>query len=116
MSRLAKQILAAREVEVSVGEWVFTVRRPDTMATGAWVAMGREALVKNILEECVVNWRGVLERDLIGSGGSDQEVPFDAEDYRVWIRDKPDCWGPISQAVLDAVTSWNERVQAERKN
>jgi len=116
MGRLAKKILAAREIEVTVGEWTFVTRRPDAMASASWVGLSGQELAERILTDCVVNWRGVLERDLVGDDGSDQPVPFDHEDFLIWARDRPEIWSPVVDAVLDSVKQWAERIEAGRKN
>jgi hypothetical protein len=116
MSKLAKQILAARELEVPVGEWVFIARRPDAMSTASWMLLGPTGFSEKIIDSCVVGWRGVLERDLLGANGSDQEVPFDEEAFRIWVRDRDDVVGPLVNAVLDAIRAWDERLKESRKN
>lgn len=116
MSRYAKQILAAREIRVEVGAWTFVARRPDAMSVGAWLKLPPEVLSEKIVNECVIGWEGVLERDLIGGGGSDTPVPFDLEDYRTWVVDRPDVWAPLVTAVMQALTAWSEAAEKARKN
>lgn len=116
MSKLSKQILAARESQVPVGEWSFTIRRPDAMRSMTMAGLDGNALADLILGECVVGWHNVLERDLIGAGGSDQPVPFDSEDFVTWSRDKPEIWSPIVDAVVNAMQEWSARVAESRKN
>lgn len=116
MGKLSKLILAAREAQVTVGEWVFTIRRPDAMRSMSMAGMDGNALAELILRECVVDWKNVLERDLIGSGGSDQAVPFDSDDFVVWSRDRPEIWSPVVDAVVGAMQEWSSRVAESRKN
>lgn len=116
MGKLAKKILAAREFDVVVGDWTFVCRRPDAMSSTQWVGLDGTALAEKILGEGVVGWKGVLERDLIGAGGSDLAVEFDSEDFLVWSRDRPEIWGPIVEATLKSVSEWADRVEAGRKN
>ena len=115
MSKLANKILAAREVEVEVGGWVFIARRPDAMSSTQWIGLDAKELAEKILGECVVGWKNVLERDLL-PGGSDLPLEFDAEDFVVWSRDRPEIWGPVTEAVIAAVQAWSERIEAGRKN
>lgn len=115
MGRLAKKILASREVEAPVGEWIFIARRPDAMASTQWIGLDAKALAEKILSECVVGWKNVLERDLL-PGGSDLPVDFDSEDFVTWSRDRPEIWGPVTEAVIAAVQAWSDRVEAGRKN
>lgn len=116
MGKLAKQLLAARESEVVVGDWTFVIRRPDALRSMALGGLDGNALAEVILRECVVGWRNVLERDLIGSGGSDQALDFDSDDFVTWSRDKPEVWLPVVNAVTTAMADWSNRIVESRKN
>jgi hypothetical protein len=116
MGKLSKQILAARESDVTVGEWTFTIRRPDAMTTSLWAGLDGVSLAEKILGSCVVGWRGVLERDVLGAGGGDLPVEFDPEDFLVWSRDRPDVWGPIVGEVMRVVSDYTDKLEVSRKN
>lgn len=116
MSALTKKILAAREVPITVGEWTFTARRPDAMEASKLASLDGQAFTERILTTCVHAWTGVLERDIVGDGGSDQPAEFDRELFVLWVRDRPEVWDPIVTGVMTAMTTWAASVAESRKN
>lgn len=112
---LRKKMLAAREQWVDVGRFGFLVRRPTEMQITRW--RGNEALevTFTIVAECVVGWRGVTEADLV-PGGSDDQMPFDADAYRMWAEDRPDVWQPLAEAVMRLVDENRKRLESAQGN
>lgn len=116
MGRLAEQIKRARQVEVSVGErWKFTARRPTKMELAEWRELDGIALIRKIFSECVVGWSGVTEADLF-AGGGDLQPDFERDAFLAWADDNIDVAVAIRDAVMKAVTDWQEQVEASAKN
>lgn len=108
ITRLKKQ----REGKVTVGEFVFIVRRPTDVevlqirnSSMSWPeAAGRH----------VVDWSNVTENDIVGGGGSDK-VPFDRALWLEWYADHPEFWEPIGQFVIDAYEAHQKDIEAVEK-
>src|SRR5690606_146766 len=108
---LRKRMLAAREQWVDVGRFGFLVRRPTEMQITRWRNAAALEVTFTIVAECVVDWRGITEADLVPSGASDQ-APFDAETYRLWAEDRPDVWQPLAEAVMRMVDENRKRMES----
>lgn len=114
-SALLKKLIAARESWAESGRFKFKLRRPSEMALirmrrGEQVEIGLDAI-----RACVVDWAGVLESDVITSGGS-EPVAFDAALYGEWIADRPEHWPPISEALYTSIQAHAAEQDAETKN
>ena len=91
---LVDKIRRARETQVAVGGYTFTVRRPtDVEAIALRDAHGMADMMR-----FVTGWALVREIDLI-PGGSPTDVPFDAEIAAEWLADRPDLLTPLITAV-----------------
>lgn len=124
MSKLAERIRKNRELKVDVGRWTFIARRPTEEQGGLLLQEifgGNEKAVltvqqcARIARDYVVDWKGVIEDDLIGGGGQD-EVMFDAEDWSEFIADHRECWEPIGLKVIDGYLGRLKQQQETEKN
>lgn len=108
---LIKRMRKAREFQVSVGDYAFTVLRPQEGDAARFNAMSAIELAT----EYVVDWQGVTEADLVPSGGSDP-VPFDRALWAEWCRDRHELWAPITDAISSAIAAHLEKREAAAKN
>lgn len=88
----------AREFPVEIGRFTFTCLRPNDAEAAEMYTEGYNR--HQVAARFVVGWEGVLESDLIPSGGSDP-VPFSAPLWRDWVADRSDFWAPIKDAVIE---------------
>lgn len=93
---LIAKIRAARETRVPVDGRVYTVRRPTDAEAMDLAGVGGLELVRRF----VVGW-DMTELDLIPGGGP-EPVEFDPLLWDVWIQDRPELWGPLTDAILKA--------------
>ena len=107
---LIDKIRKAREQDVKVGGYTFTVRRPTDIEAMAMHGQPLERMLR-----FVVGWRGVNEIDLI-PGGSAVQVDFDADLAVEWLADRPDLLEPITAAIRDASRAHVKSVEDVTKN
>lgn len=112
---LRRKMLVAREQWVDVGRFGFLVRRPTEMQIARWRGAAALAVSLTVVVECVVDWRGVTEADLI-PGGSGDPVPFDRDAYAMWAEDRPDIWEPLGEAITRAVKDYRARLEKSQGN
>ena len=108
---LADKIRKAREQEVPVGGFLFTIRRPTDLDMMEF-SKTRQAID---LLQFVVGWSGVKELDLI-PGGDGHPAPFDAEACAEWLADRSDLFVPLVNAVTDAYQKHKAALEAAEKN
>lgn len=114
MSALIERIRRARESVVEASGFKFTVRRPTDLEmidiqAGGLVSQG------DILKRFVTGWDDVKELDLV-PGGTGLPVPFDTGLFGEWVADRPDLWGPLTDAVISAYQRHREALEESRKN
>ena len=114
MSRaLVEKIRKQREVTVKIGKFTFTARRPTDVEA---IALHRsDGAYSTIAADYVINWAGVTEDDVIG-GGSADPLAWSAVLWAEWCADRPDFWGPISEAVLESYRLHASRMEDATKN
>lgn len=107
MSTLVEKLRRARERNVEAGGHVFTVRRPTDLEAAGLGSHGD-------LLDYVVGWdlRGA---DLLPDGGP-EPAPFETEVFREWIADRPDLWGPLTDAVREAYAAHVAAREERAKN
>lgn len=108
---LIEKLRRARERDVEVGGYTFTVRRPTDLE--AIALRGSHAGAD--LMPFVVGWRGVREIDLV-PGGSAVDVPFDAEVAADWLADRPDLLWPLVDAIIDSYRAHVAALEEAQKN
>lgn len=108
---LAEKLRKAREKQVEVGGFTFTVRRP----TDVEAIRLRQGVELSDLLGFVVGWHGVRELDLI-PGGDPHPLPFDAEVAREWLADRPDLLNPLIDAVIDTYRAHVKALEDAAKN
>lgn len=94
---IIEKLQKARERQVFAGGIGFTVRRPTDLEM---IDINRDGMAqRDILRRFVLNW-DAKEIDLL-PGGTPKAVAFDAELFMEWVSDKPDCWAPLIEAIVD---------------
>jgi hypothetical protein len=114
---LIEKIRAARQVNVHIDGLGFTVRRPTDMEMAKLKtdAVRQGFSDADVLRKYVVDWKGVQEIHLI-PGGSPVDVPFEADLFMEWVSDRPDCWTPLVDAILEAYRAHEDkRMESEKK-
>lgn len=107
---LIEKIRRARETGVDVDGRKYVVRRPtDEEALG----LSGVQLVE-VVKRFTVGW-SLAEIDLIPGGGPDP-VPFDPALFAEWVADRPEVWGPLSAAILDAYKAHSDKRDGAVKN
>jgi len=108
---LVERMRRARETWASVEKWDFLVRRP----THYEAAQLRGAGAGEVLRACVVDWRNVLESDLVPGGAADA-LPFDADVLVEWLLDRPTLLAGVLSAITEAVVADVNRREGAKKN
>lgn len=107
----AETIRRARESNFAVGGFTFTLRRPTPFQLGRLV---RAPEAEGALRY-VVGWKGVREIDVV-PGGSDRELPFDADACYEWLSDRPDIAEPIIVEIFRLGGEFARRQETAEKN
>lgn len=110
-SSLIQRMRRAREFQVEVGDYKFTIMRPQESEALRLA----ESTAAQLACEYVVDWKGVTEADLVPSGGSDP-VTFDRQLWEEWCRDRHDFWTPIVEAINEHFTGHLQKREAAAKN
>ncbi len=110
---LLVRLKRGREFKVTIGKFVFIVRRP-TDADFQDLAR-RGGLFVDIATNAVVGWEGITENDMIGGGGSDA-VAFDVRVWREWCADRAVFWEPIALPVVEAYEQHKKELEDAAKN
>lgn len=111
MHALVEKIRRARERNVEVGGYTFTVRRPtDIEAMALRGATGIADLLVYI-----VGWAGVQQIDILPSGDAVPQA-FDADVAAEWLADRPDLLQPLVEAVMDAYRAHVVALEEAAKN
>lgn len=108
---LLDKIRKARESQVAVGGYTFTVRRPTDIEM---LGLQGEGDVGRLLPY-VVGWEGVKELDII-AGGDPHPLPFDAAVCAEWLADRPDLLGPLVSAIVASYGQHAEALDTAAKN
>lgn len=111
MSALSEKMRRARESNVTVGGFEFTIRRPTDMDMVAFSKTRDPA----DLAKHVVGWRGVRGIDLY-PGGDAADVPFDADARDEWLADRSDLLAPLVNAVAESYDQRQKALEAAAKN
>ena len=108
---LVDKIRRARERNVEVGGYTFTVRRPTDIEA---MALRGASGIADLLPY-VVGWQGVNEIDLI-PGGSPVPTPFAADVAAEWLADRPDLLQPLVEAIMAAYRDHVATMEDAAKN
>ncbi len=110
---LIAKIRKARETRIKIEKFTFVCRRPTDLEM---LEISTQKLRQlDILEGYVIDWEGVTEIDIVSSG-TDVPVAFTKELWSEWIADQPQLWGPITEAIVDAYTAYqNKVIEAKKK-
>ena len=111
---LVAKIRKAREFRIEIDSRRSVVARRPTDAEFFGFAQ-RGSNYSDIAADCVVDWSGFTEDDLIGGGGSDP-VKFDARLWREWISDRQSLWEKFATAILESYNEHREKQEDETKN
>lgn len=99
--RTASDLEKQRRIEVTVDKFTFVCRRP-TAVDFARMATAQATEPFEFARRFVTDWRNVTEADVFGDGDTVAPLPFDLALWQAWCDDKPELWGPIANALLDA--------------
>ena len=110
MATLVEKLRKAREQQVTVGVFTFTVRRPTDIE-----AMGFNDATLLRMIDFVVGWDGVNEIDVL-PGGNPQPLKFDAAVAREWLADRPDLLLPLSDAIVNLYRAHAAALEDAKKN
>ncbi|HQK89327.1 MAG TPA: hypothetical protein PLU25_17020 [Acidobacteriota bacterium] len=102
----------SRESRVEAGGHGFTIRRPTSLDVVRARSTGSVGI--DFTLAYVVGWDQVNESDLL-PGGDPEPVAFDADLFRAWVAERPDLWGPLSTAVMEAYQRHEEATEARGK-
>lgn len=108
ITRLRKQ----REGKVTIGKFVFVVRRPTDVEM--LQLRGSKKTWAEASGDYVVDWANVTENDIVGGGGSDV-VAFDRALWLEWYSDRTDFWEPIGQFLIDAYEQHKKDIEVAEK-
>lgn len=111
MSVLSKKLRKAREVEVKVGDFTFTVLRPTDLEM---LELRGQQMGTAILPY-IVGWSGVSELAMTGSGAP-HPLDYDADACAEWLSDRLDILGKIVDAVFEAYSAHIQKVADAVKN
>jgi hypothetical protein len=118
--QLIKAMMQARESRLILlpagngrGERSVTVRRPDE----AGMVRLKNAPTLDIARECVVDWHGWTDADLLpeGVGGSDAR-PFSKAVWAVYIGDHLEHAAQIETYVIDLIAAYFSTKESAEKN
>ena len=94
MATLVEKLRKAREQQVTVGGFTFTVRRPTDVEALAL----RGATSMRDLMPFVIGWDTVREIDVL-PGGDPHPLAFDVDVAAEWLADRPDLLTPLIDAI-----------------
>jgi hypothetical protein len=102
----------SRPSQCTAGGYTFSIRRPyvDEVIGGKLAGLG----AAEIAARFVIGWEGVKESDLM-PGGDPEEVAFDAALFAAWIKDQPDLWPPLTQAIVGAYEAHEKALYEQGK-
>lgn len=121
MADLSAKILAARRRWVEVPGhpgWGLEIQRPtdyDLQHLRARKLPDGIQVAVELVKQCVVGWRGITEADLVPGGGAAAPA-FEAATWAAFIEDRPDLWGPLSDAIWAMVGERERELEALRGN
>lgn len=111
--QLIEQIRKARALKVTVGEWTFHARRPRDLEVA--VLTRDQRTTGELAVRFVEGWEGVKVRDVVG-GEDETALAFDQTLWEEFVSDRPEVYGPVGRAIMDAYLAHSESREAARKN
>lgn len=108
---LVEKLRRSREQRIEVGGYVFIVRRPTDME----MIELQGKINTSALLQFVCGWEGVTELDII-PGGNPTPAEFSQELASEWLRDRPDLWGAVVDAVIGAYNRHAAELEERLKN
>lgn len=116
---LISTIRRNRELKVTVGQYVFTCRRP----TDSEIERYRDSTIYSdtLAQHHVIGWGradggAFTESDFLGGGGGTDPVPFELPLWLQWCADHMEVWTPIGDAVTNAFTEHRKDLRQAEKN
>lgn len=115
---LEEKIRAARRRWVPAGAFEFEIERPtdyDLALVRAKKLPDGVLVALELIKGHVTGWRKISEADFLAGGGSD--VPaFTREAFAAFIEDRPDLWGPLSDAIWAGIAERERELERLRGN
>lgn len=108
---LIEKLRKAREQNVEVGGYTFTVRRPTDVEMINLSGVGSAGRMLPF----VVGWEGVKEIDII-PGGDPHPLPFDADVCAEWLADRVDLFSPLVKAIMASYHQHAGALETKAKN
>ena len=114
MSILKEKLLKARQLNVEIDGFTFTILRPteSDVIYKLFEQKGDELVLKvdgeYLLEHYVINWANVKEADII-PGGAPDAVPFDKEVFVEWALDNINLFTKLPKAIIDSYFDYMKR-------
>lgn len=112
MASMIEKIRRAREREVEVGGFKFTIRRPTEVQMMQWQG-GKIPVVEFI--QFITGWDRVTEGDLI-PGGDPHPLPFSADICKEWLNDRLDLVAPLAEQIMGLWNDYITQKDARSKN
>ncbi|HRO60314.1 MAG TPA: hypothetical protein PK177_14305 [Burkholderiaceae bacterium] len=88
------------------------IQRPTEAELHGFLGMSAEAIARHCAQNCVVDWRGITEADLLPAVGADEAVAFDVELYRDWVSDHVAVMRRVSNEVAADIDAFLQRREA----
>lgn len=110
MADLLARRRAARETVVEIGGHKWTLRRPTDYERLHLADKTPFEIVCKFL----VGW--TLTGVELVPGGDPVAVPFDSDLASDWLADHPELWGPLTQALADAIKAHDDAREGASKN
>lgn len=88
------------------------IQRPTEAEMHAFHGTPAEAIARHCALNCVVDWRGMTEADLLPAVGADEPVQFDLELYREWVSDHVAVMRRVSNEVAADINAFLQRREA----
>lgn len=111
MGALAKKLRKAREMSIVVGAFTFLARRPTDLEM---IALRGQISGEEVLR-FLTGWENVTEADIVPNGDP-FEAPFDREDAREWLSDRPDLFAEILKGLSTGYQAHVDDLEERLKN
>lgn len=111
--QLIEQIRKARALAVTVGAWTFHARRPKDLEVA--LLTRDERTTGELAVRFVEGWDGIRVCDLVG-GSDETAAEFDRELWEEFVADRPEVYGPVGQAIMEAYVAHGKLQEEARKN
>lgn len=113
MSTLARKIQQAREKWLELEGYSLLIRRPTALWIVGWRSRGAEE--DELLRHVIIDWKGIKEADLLGSGGT-EPLDFDKDACLEFVGDRVDDLNKLVDFVKTEIDKAGARAAEQEKN